>query len=151
MLKFSTRKWKDYQRGFTLMEAVITISILGILAAVVTPTYLETQTEAKVVMSKANISQLQQGLINLYLEGLFKAQTDVWPDPPADNKMTFAWADATTLYDGRTVSQLYSGSKIIYNPYDHPYLYSLLPETEHEEAGFRLDDPDTGISKSFRP
>ncbi|MBT4992105.1 MAG: type II secretion system protein, partial [Candidatus Marinimicrobia bacterium] len=40
------------QKGFTLLEAVITVSIMGILAAVVTPTYLQTQTDAKLVMSQ---------------------------------------------------------------------------------------------------
>ncbi len=133
------------------MEAIITVSILGILAAVVTPTYLETQVEAKLVMSQAGVAQLQQGFINLYFEGLFKAEQDVWPDEPPDNKMTFSWANSTTLYDGRTVAQLFSSSTIIYNPYDRPYLYYLLPETEQEPAGFRIDDPDTGISLSFRP
>jgi len=139
------------QRGFTLMEAIITISIMGILAAVVTPTYLNTQSQAKLVMSKAGATQLQQGFINLYFEGLFKDEKDVWPDEPVDNKMTYVWSEATILYDGRNVAQLYSGSNIIYNPYEKPFLYYLLPETEHELAGFRIDDPDTGISVSFRP
>ena len=133
------------------MEAIITISIMGILAAVVTPTYLETQTEAKLVMSQANISQLQQGFINLYFEGLFNDEKNVWPDEPSDHKMTFDWASSTILYDDRSVAQLYSSSDIIYNPYDHPYLYYLLPATEHEPVGFRIDDPDTGLSLSFRP
>lgn len=139
------------QTGFTLLEMIITVSIMGILAVVVTPTYLNTQNEAKLVMSKANITQLQQGFINLYFEGIFKGENAVWPDEPADNKMTYTWADATTLFDGRTVAQLFSGSEIIYNPYEHPFQYYLLPATAQEPAGFRIDDPDTGISVSFRP
>ena len=115
-------------KGFTLMEAIITVSIMGILAAVVTPTYLETQTEAKLVMSQTNTSQLKQGIINLYLGAFMDGEYDVWPDEPTDHKMTHQWAESTTLYDGRTVAQLFSGSKIIYNPYDHPFLYYLLPE-----------------------
>ncbi|MBC8374773.1 MAG: hypothetical protein H8E26_01940 [FCB group bacterium] len=133
------------------MEAVVTVSIMGILAAVVTPTYLQTQTEAKLVMSQAGVTQLQQGFINLYFEGIFKDEKNVWPDEPSDHKMTFSWSESTILYDGRTVAQLYSGSKIIYNPYERPFLYYLLPETPLEPAGFRIDDPDTGISLSFRP
>ena len=68
------------------MEAVITVSIMGILAAVVTPTYLETQNEAKLVMSKTNVSQMSQGIINLYLGSLFESESDVWPAEPADHK-----------------------------------------------------------------
>ncbi|NQV14454.1 type II secretion system protein [bacterium] len=150
MKKQKIKKCK-LQAGFTLLEAVITVSIMGILAAVVTPTYLKTQTEAKVVMSQTNIYQLKQGFINLYLEAFVKGQSDVWPDEPADNQMTYSWADATTLYDNRTVSQLFSGSKIVMNPYDNPFLYYLLPATEAELAGFRIDDPDTGVTQSFRP
>ncbi len=138
-------------QGFTLLEMIITVSIMGILAAVVTPTYLETQTEAKLIMSQTNISQLKQGFVNLYLQGFMDQKSDVWPDEPSDHKMTFEWADNTTVYDGRTVSQLFNSSKIIYNPYDHPFLYYRLPATEHEAAGFRIDDPDTGVSQSFRP
>ena len=144
-------KRSKLQKGFTLLEAVITVSIMGILAAVVTPTYLNSQVQAKLVMSQANASQLQQGLINLYFEGLFKDEFDVWPEEPPNNQMTFEWANETTLYDGRKVAQLYSGSKIMYNPYDRPFLYFLLPATDHEEAGFRINDPDTGISLEFRP
>ena len=142
---------QQYQRGFTLLEAVITVSIMGILAAVVTPTYLETQNEAKLVMSKTNLTQLRQGFINLYLGSLFESESNVWPEEPGDNKMTHQWAESTVLYDGRTVAQLYNESRIIYNPYDNPYKYFLLPETEHEAAGFRIEDPDTGVSLSFRP
>jgi len=146
-----TRKSTARQKGFTLLELIVTVSIVGILAAVVTPTYLNTQSEAKLVMSQANASQLQQGFINLYFEGLFRDQKAVWPDEPSDNKMTHSWANSTTLFDGRSVAQLFSGSAIVYNPYEHPFLYALLPATAQEEAGFRIDDPDTGISLSFRP
>ncbi|MBC8191063.1 MAG: type II secretion system protein [Candidatus Marinimicrobia bacterium] len=141
----------DLQKGFTLLEAVITISVVGILAAVVTPTYIETQTEAKLVMSEANASQLKQGIVNLYLRGFMDGEYDVWPDEPVDHKMTHQWAATTVLYDGRTLNQLYSSSTIIYNPYGKPFLYYLLPKTDDEEAGFRIDDPDTGVSQSFRP
>ncbi|MCF7827290.1 MAG: type II secretion system GspH family protein [Candidatus Marinimicrobia bacterium] len=144
--------WKPgINQGFTLLEAIITVSIMGILAAVVTPTYLQTQAQAKLVMSQAGASQLQQGFINLYFEGMFIDSLNVWPDEPADHKMTHQWAGSTILYDGRTVAQLYSGSKIIYNPYENPFLYYRLPKTAQEQAGFRIDDPDTGVSTSFRP
>ena len=124
---------------------------MAILAAVVTPSYLETQTEAKRIMSLTNASQLKQGFINLHLAALFDQQTDIWPPEPPDHRMTFDWAHSTILYDGRSVAQLFNSSEIILNPYDHPYLYYLLPETDTENAGFRIDDPDTGISQSFRP
>jgi len=138
-------------RGFTLLEMIITVSIMGILAAVVTPTYLETQSEAKLVMSMSNASQLKQGFVNLYLGAFMDGKYDVWPEEPSDHKMTHQWAESTILFDGRTVAQLYSGSKMVYNPYEKPFLYYLLPETEHEAAGLRIDDPDTGVSVSFRP
>ena len=151
MYKYLIPKCRSSKAGFTLLEAIITISIMGILAAVVTPTYLETQTEAKLVMSQTNILQLKQGLINLYLEGFLEGNYNVWPPEPADNRMTQDWANSTTLYNGRTVAQLYSSSKIILNPYDNAFLYTLLVATENETAGFRIDDPDTGVSQSFRP
>lgn len=138
-------------KGFTLLEAVITVSIMGILVAVVTPSYLEAQNEAKLVMSEANISQISQAFVNLYFEGLIEGRTDVWPDEPIGNEMSHSWASSTTLFDGRTVAQMFSSSRFPYNPYENPFLYYRLAETENEPAGFRIDDPDTGVSKSFRP
>jgi len=142
---------RKFQKGFTLLEAVITVSIMGILAAVVTPTYLETQTQAKVVMSKTNIIQLKQGFVNLYLKAMFESETTIFPTEPADNKMTFEWANTTLLFDGRNVSQLFNGSKIIMNPYGNPFLYYNLAATDHESAGIKIDDPDTGVTQTFRP
>jgi prepilin-type N-terminal cleavage/methylation domain-containing protein len=139
------------QAGFTILEAVITISIMGILAAVVTPTYMDMQNEAKLTVSEANVSQIKQAFINLYLKGLFESNLNVWPDEPAGNEMTEAWAASTVLFDGRTVNQLFQSSEIIYNPYGNPFLYYKLAATDTEEAGIRIEDPDTGISQSFRP
>ncbi len=152
-MDITLRKSREGQasQGFTLLELIVTVSIIGILAAVVTPTYLETQTEAKLIMSETNISQIKQAFINLYLQGFLEHKGNVWPDEPSDNKMTYDWANTTEVFDGRTVAQLFNGSKIIYNPYEHPYLYTLLPATAHEQAGIRIDDPDTGVSHSFRP
>ena len=84
-----------FQDGFTLLEVAITVSIMGILAAVVTPTSHETQTEAKLVMSKASISDPKQGFINLYLIDLSETNAQMFPDRPADHKMTFEWANST--------------------------------------------------------
>ena len=152
IISSSHNKLISLEKGFTLLEAVITVSILGILAAVVTPTYLESQLEAKLVMSQSNATQLKQGIVQVYLNAYLEGKIDVeWPDEPSDNKMTHSWAASTTIYDGRTVAQLFSSSEIVYNPYGNPFLYYLLPETENEQAGFRIEDPDTGVSVSFRP
>jgi len=59
---------------------------MGILAAVVTPTYLETQTKAKAVMSQTNISQLKQGFVNLYLKAMFDSQAEIFPAEPAQKR-----------------------------------------------------------------
>lgn len=139
------------ESGFTLLELIITVSIIGILAALVAPTYLDTQAQAQYTVSKSNMTEIKQGIVNHFFNGVFAGQSGEFPPEPSDNQMTYDWANTTVLFNGRTVAQLYNNDQIIYNPQGSPYLYYLLPESGMEDAGFKIEDPDFGIELQFRP
>lgn len=50
------------QKGFTLLEIMVVIVILGLLVAIVAPNVLENQDKAMVGKSKADIALLEQSL-----------------------------------------------------------------------------------------
>ena len=49
-------------RGFTLIEVLVVVAILGILAAIVVPRIMDRPDEAKRVAAKANVQTLVQAL-----------------------------------------------------------------------------------------
>ncbi len=56
------------QLGFTLTELVVTTAIMGTLAAVAIPSYIETQAKAKSEKTMSNISEIGSKLGQLYQE-----------------------------------------------------------------------------------
>lgn len=55
-------KLKSWQGGFTLLEIMVVVVILGILAALVVPKIISRPDEARVIAAKQDIASLQQAL-----------------------------------------------------------------------------------------
>ena len=71
-----TRTSAKLARGFTLIEVMIVVVILGILAAVVIPKILDRPDQAKVTAAKADISIIMQALKLYRLDNGFYPSTD---------------------------------------------------------------------------
>ena len=54
--------WRVAQRGFTLIEVMVVIVILGVLAALVVPRVMNRPDEARAVAARQDIAAIMQSL-----------------------------------------------------------------------------------------
>lgn len=73
------RNWKRDQSGFTLIELVIIIVVLGILAAVAIPRYFDMVSEAKESSCKGALGGLRSGISIWYANQALTTGTADWP------------------------------------------------------------------------
>lgn len=103
------------QRGFTLIEIMVVVVILGVLAAVIIPRFLSRPDEAKVTKAKVDMKSLEEAL------GLFKLDNGFYPS-------TEQGLDAlvTQPETGRIPSKFAAGGylkKVPNDPWGNPYVY----------------------------
>ncbi len=70
---------KQNERGFTLIELVIIIVVLGILAAVAIPKYQDLSSEAKEASARAALGSLRSGIAIFYANEAITTGTANWP------------------------------------------------------------------------
>ena len=72
------------KNGFTLIELIMVMIILGVLSAVAIPRYLETIENAEEAAEDAVISNIGVALENYSIHKLVKSGRGIWPDNPFD-------------------------------------------------------------------
>lgn len=108
---------KERSRGFTLIEIMVVIVILGILAGLVLPRFMGRTEEAKKVKAKLQIENLE-GALKLY-----KLDTGMYPtteqglealvQKPATGTVPSNWREGGYLEKG----------KVPLDPWNRPYVY----------------------------
>ena len=75
---------KNKQNGFTLIELIMVMIILGVLAAVAIPRYLDTIENAEEASEDAVVSNIEAALENYAVHKLLDSGRRIWPDNPFD-------------------------------------------------------------------
>lgn len=92
------------QKGFTLVEILIVVVILGILAAIVIPQFSEASTEAKISSSLSSLQTLRSQI------SLYKIQHNDTPpalETFAEQMERYSDADGTTTSKTKTTTCIY--------------------------------------------
>ena len=81
--------------GFTLIELVIIIVVLGILAAVAIPKYQDISGEAREASCRASLGSLRSGITIYYANQAVRTGTADWPE--LDSLVTYDVVMANTI------------------------------------------------------
>ena len=73
-----TKLIRKNQKGFTLIELMIVVAIIGILAAIAIPNFLSYQLKSKTAEAKTNLGGIKTALES------YRAEQDIYPDCAAN-------------------------------------------------------------------
>ena len=115
--------------GFTLAELVVTIVLVGIIAATAIPTFNNVMVSAQLQINKSNMETIKNAFVRYY----YTSQMNFPPVP--ENELLDSEYKDLVLPDGRTPDNLFNGKDgLPYNSNGNPYSY--YQENDTSSTGF---------------
>ena len=143
-MKFMKRKLAGKEKGFTLVELLVVIGIMGILAAIVVPSVTHFMGSGKSVSAQAELQNVQTAVTAMMAE---QGVTSLATNATHNNDMATFPDAAHPLY---TVG----GTHYMQSQYTHNYY--IITDTDGTVAGFYADgtpipNPNPGPSPTATP
>ncbi len=108
--------WRARHAGFTLIEIMVVVIIIGLLAALIAPQMLTQVDKARVTKAKADVQAIQTALT------MFKLDNYVYPTTDMGLKALAQKRDAATVKNWRPGGYLQHVNK---DPWGNDYQYQL--------------------------
>lgn len=133
-MRVTSRSLNRVSKGFTLIELMVVVVILGILATIMMPKILDRPEQARRMKAKVQIRSFQSAL------ALFKTDTGRFPTTSEGLEALVSGASI----DGSKGSYI-EGNKVPIDPWKHEYVY-LCPgmHDDYDLESFGQDGEDGG-------
>ena len=124
-----------HEQGFTLMELMITIAIIGILSAIAIPNFLAYREKSKVAHAESELKGIQMAIMDLALD------TNMWPNN-IDAEIIDGDCDSGELADLNDPDAGLVATNGDFPDWNGPYLTVVEPDPWGNDYWF---DPDYRI------
>ena len=123
-------KAKNVRSGFSMIELVFVIVILGVLAAVAVPRFVATRTDAQVATARSDLASTQKAIVaKIFADNIDSTQSQA-PDPnakAAGANYNIDWGDWIIEVAGLDGGRWKKGGAQITNPVTVPQNASIEP------------------------
>jgi prepilin-type N-terminal cleavage/methylation domain-containing protein len=126
--------------GFTLVELVVTIVLVGILLGTAIPTFYRTINETQSQVNISNMGIIKDTFMQYYYDNHMSGNPH-FPQVPTDSLLNDSYRQIT-LEDGRTPDMLFSGD-LPYNTNNKPYIYYWDNDSTTKKIIIKDNDSDS--------